>query len=146
MSIGSPVRLGAPQNTRSWTNARGITTQEWSLATYTAGQTGASDFVDTRGFKFVTFEFIAAAGGTSATVAINGAIAANADSIPATTDFLQVNATDETSTTAATATVNAGAKKILSVPVVHGAITYWQVNVSANTLSGSMTVRVVAEL
>lgn len=144
MAFGSPAAAGTPGSAIGSTQLGRITTFEYTYPDVAAAATGLSDWVDLGEMSAVSFEFTAAAGGVSATVGLRGALARDTGVEPAAAEFVAVSTTDEAGATAATATVNAASSKILSVPAVHRAIRYWQFNVSANTLGGALTVRVIA--
>lgn len=144
MAFGAPDRTADP---KTWSRRAGaIHTLEWTIPPVGAGLTGQTDWIDTRGLKNVTFEFIAAPGANSVTFGLQGALSGDANSKPAAADFVGVNSTDELGATAATATLNGAApRKLLSVPDVHRAVPYWLVSVTANTLAVPLTIRAVAE-
>ena len=142
MAFGAADRF--PDPTTAKYVSSDLPPKEWTYPTVAPAATGQTDWLDVRGYENVTFEFIAAAGGTSATVALQGALAADGATKPLVADFLGINSTDELSATAASFVVDAATRKIVSLPLVHQAIGYVLVSVTPNTLGGTLTIRAIA--
>ena len=108
----------------------------FTLLTAATG-TGASPPMNTAG-RGVTFQIVAGAGGTSAVIRTE--CSANG------TDWTPVSSTDDTNTTAAAVTALPSTFRLMTPagPTGIDAISYWRVNVTANT--GGVPVTVLAQV
>lgn len=87
------------------------------------------------GGRNVVFQIIAAAGGTSAVMATQG----SADGLA----WTSVSSTDDTNTTAASVTALPSTNRLMTPagPAGVDALSYWRVNITANTGGVPITIR-----